>query len=305
MDRRFDIALQGPGLGGEALPGRVLRDVLQVFVEGTTKAVRFAFEGRSSAPGSKPNWLQPAARFDVLQQPGHLLLTAPALENVMPLSFMQADFFADRSVDFSRSAIDLFDDGLQDALAGKADSDRFDDGLVAVYANLSRIFEQGVERLEIVNGHAFAVQRDGLERVQELKRTTPPPQAVRIAGKLDAIRHHDRMFTLVLDSGLALRGVADEVEELRALFGKHAMVEGQAIFRPAGTVLRVDARRLLPATAAEATFWANVPHPLQQAGDARGLRRPQGPRSGINAILGQWPGDESDEVIRAALEDLS
>ena len=32
--------------------------------------------------------------------------------------------------------------------------------------------------------------------------------------------------------------------------------EGQAIFRPAGTVLRVDARRLLPATAAEATFWA-------------------------------------------------
>jgi hypothetical protein len=32
---------------------------------------------------------------------------------------------------------------------------------------------------------------------------------------------------------------------------------------------------------------------------------PQGPRSGINAIFGRWPGDESDEEIMEALERLS
>ena len=33
--------------------------------------------------------------------------------------------------------------------------------------------------------------------------------------------------------------------------------------------------------------------------------QPQGPHSGVNAIIGRWPGDETDEQIAAALEELS
>jgi hypothetical protein len=32
------------------------------------------------------------------------------------------------------------------------------------------------------------------------------------------------------------------------------------------------------------------------------LRRSQGPRSGISAVIGRWPGDESDEDVLEALE---
>jgi hypothetical protein len=39
--------------------------------------------------------------------------------------------------------------------------------------------------------------------------------------------------------------------------------------------------------------------------DRRALHRPQGPDSGVNAIIGRWPGDESDEEIIALLEELS
>ena len=39
--------------------------------------------------------------------------------------------------------------------------------------------------------------------------------------------------------------------------------------------------------------------------DRRSLYQPQGPDSGINAIIGRWPGDESEEEILALLEDLS
>ncbi len=35
------------------------------------------------------------------------------------------------------------------------------------------------------------------------------------------------------------------------------------------------------------------------------FRQPQGPDSGLKAILDQWPGDETDEEIAAALENLS
>jgi hypothetical protein len=35
------------------------------------------------------------------------------------------------------------------------------------------------------------------------------------------------------------------------------------------------------------------------------FRQPQGPDSGLNAILGQWPGDETDDEIAVELENLS
>ena len=34
-------------------------------------------------------------------------------------------------------------------------------------------------------------------------------------------------------------------------------------------------------------------------------RQPQGPDSGLNAVLGKWPGDETDDEIAAELESLS
>jgi hypothetical protein len=39
--------------------------------------------------------------------------------------------------------------------------------------------------------------------------------------------------------------------------------------------------------------------------DIAALHQPQGPDSGINAIIGKWPGDESEEEILAFLEELS
>jgi hypothetical protein len=39
--------------------------------------------------------------------------------------------------------------------------------------------------------------------------------------------------------------------------------------------------------------------------DPRILHRPQGPDSGLNAVMGKWPGDETDEEVLALLEELS
>ena len=39
--------------------------------------------------------------------------------------------------------------------------------------------------------------------------------------------------------------------------------------------------------------------------DRPSLDQPQTPTTGINAIIGRWPGDESEEEILAALEKLS
>jgi len=35
------------------------------------------------------------------------------------------------------------------------------------------------------------------------------------------------------------------------------------------------------------------------------MRKPQGSKSGINAIVGRWPGEETEEEITAILEEVS
>jgi hypothetical protein len=45
--------------------------------------------------------------------------------------------------------------------------------------------------------------------------------------------------------------------------------------------------------------------PLVRKLDLKALHQPQGPDSGLNAVMGKWPGDESEEEILALLEEMS
>lgn len=138
-------------------------------------------------------------------------------------------------------------------------------------------------------------------------RNTPRSQRVRIAGKLDAIRHGDRTFTLVLESGEKIPCVLAEGEPqvLAKLFGKVTVVSGTAQFGLSGTLLRVDADLLQPGGDEDLAMWSETPLPLFDVADARDLRRPQGPCTGINSIIGAWPGDETDDEVFDMLEEMS
>jgi hypothetical protein len=48
-----------------------------------------------------------------------------------------------------------------------------------------------------------------------------------------------------------------------------------------------------------------VPRPLFAPLDLREVMRPQGPTTGINAVIGAWPGNETDEEIFRMLEEMS
>ena len=158
------------------------------------------------------------------------------------------------------------------------------------------IFEQGQpgdQAYIIEQGRVeLWVQREGLR--------------VRLAGQLDTIRHSDRMFTLILDDGQNIRGLAESVDpaQLASLFGQRAVVSGNAVFRPSGSVLRLEIDRLEPA-GAESSVWSHMPRPALGRLESRPPIASQGPRSGVNKIFGRWPGKESEEEVLRALEALS
>jgi hypothetical protein len=281
-----------------------------VVVDGCQQAVRLSVEGRSTAQGKPPAWLERAATFELVglrEGSTVLIVEAPSLSEAAPECFGQADLF--RPVNLSRSCLDLLEESVRDALAALPESDAYDDGLIKTFEGFSRVLRHGVEVLELGGDAPVRIDGTSVEALGRLRRAIPPDQQVRVAGKLDALRHSDRMFTLVLESGTHVRGIAGgdgvDLSTLGELWGRDVVVTGVAKFRPSGSVLRIEAEHIEPADAQALALWSSAPRPVLGALDERALRQPQGPRSGVNAVFGRLADGESDEDIIEALDRLS
>ncbi|HSM50325.1 MAG TPA: hypothetical protein VLA75_02885 [Thermoanaerobaculia bacterium] len=287
---------------------KLLQTALEILVEAVEESVRLRVEGRSKARGSKPGWLERAAGFDVELVEGStsLLMHGKPLAETCPEVFAQSELF--EPLQGNPTGVDVFAAALADVVDGDRDSDLYDDGLLATLMKLDRLFKHGVEAVELVNGRTTYITQDELESVRELRRSIPADQRARVSGTLDALRHSNRTFELVLSEGEKVRGVllseAGEIAEVGTSLGSQVLVEGVAKFRASGRLLRLDAEWLAAATSG-AQIWATPPRPLFPPLEIAETHEPQGPRSGAAAIFGAWPGEETDEEIEVALRELS
>jgi hypothetical protein len=307
----FTIRLIGPTATGSRISGPLLRDLLAMVSEGSRRALRMRVEGRSTAAGRIPDRLEPATEFDFLglsEGSCVVSLEAPTLAQPASQTLGQGNFFLDNA----QTSIGLWSESLTDGLAGKADSDRFDGSMLAEFnKSLCRVFAHAVDSFEIRNGKdavpPLVVRREGIDKINQLRKQTPPPRRIRIAGKLDALEHSDHRLTLILAGGAKVPCWVGHIEEdrLRALWGKDVAISGIAVFRPSGKVLRVEVDAITPANVSDLEIWSFEPEPFEADVDLKALRKPQGPRTGASAVFGQWPGDESDEQIAAYLEEIS
>jgi hypothetical protein len=289
--------------------------VVRAFAHGAAGALRLRIEGRSATRADRlPAWVDYGTDFAVLDftsDPPGIVLGAPSLEEALPERFQQGDLFS--PIDPRDSALSLLATSLQDASAGRVDSDAFDMDLLGVFArDFARLFRGShVESIGMRNGRIDSPRVDldptGLRVLAQLRDRTPRPRRVRLAGQIDVIRYSTCTFVMRLADGSEVRGVLiDEgAETLRPHFGKHVVVEGVAQFRPSGRLLRVDVDRLHAATARDLAAFSAAPRPLEGVGDPRRARRIQSSTTGINAIIGRWPGEESDADVNRILREIS
>jgi hypothetical protein len=117
------------------------------------------------------------------------------------------------------------------------------------------------------------------------------------------VRYSTRSMGLRLDNGEEVRCavVNEEVSELRDYLNKEVTVLGKAVYRPSGTVLRLDVEQILDTTVGRAQF-SSVPSSLEAK--PRSERRVQGTKTGVAAMFGTWPGNETETELLAALTEL-
>jgi len=314
--QRYTLRFPGARTVDGHLPGRVLGALLHVLAHGSAGALLLRAEGRSAVRDDRlPDWVERGTDFVLLNQlegdaPGVVVGALP-LGDALPERFEQGDMFS--PLDPGQSALSLFAASLDEAASGAIDSDAFDDDLLRVFSNdLSKLFRrERVQQLTIQNGRPDAklrsFDRGIVQTMKSLRDRTPRPRRVRLAGRMDVVRYSRSLFTLDLADGSHVRGVLVEArpELLKPHLGEQVVVEGHAQFRPSGRVLRIDVERISPASETDLAVFSIEPRPLSEGIDVRSLRRSQTASTGINAIFGKWPGDESDEDVDEFLSTMS
>jgi len=127
---------------------------------------------------------------------------------------------------------------------------------------------------------------------------------VRVAGRLEAIKLNDHTFTMaVAESLYPINGFAKAVESqiLSTLLGQNVVVSGTAHFTKEGALLILEAAQIGIAKKRDLMIWGEVPKPFRRPFDMSDFKAERG----LSAIIGKWPGDETDEEVQKALEELS
>lgn len=299
---------------GREVPPAVAGSVLNSIGPLVRSSILMAFEGRGSAAHRPPKWLAHASNIRFRRAAGRsnmvFYFAVPTLGEAASELYRQGELWPTRPAP-EDTGFDVLCDVLQDVGAEKTDSDRFDDQLLRKVGTFGKVFKLGAERIAL-SGHRYSARRPvvvtsaTIESAQRLTTSMPRPQAVRLVGTLDMIRVSTQRFAVKLDEGVEVPGVFlnGPMEELRFLLNQRVLITGRVVFRPSGRVLRVDAERVVEG-ADESSIWSQMPAPAQRGFVTRELHKRQGPRSGVAAIIGRWPGDESDEEIEGQLEAIS
>ncbi len=297
---------------GRRLPAAPVGWVLAHLPDVALRTVRMRFEGRSTVRGVRPKWLEGASDIRVIDVHGaddaHIVFECPTLAEGAPELYGQRELWSAKP-EADLTALDLVGDIVQELQRGDRDSQLFDRGLLKSLRPLANAIDAGFTRICLrgKNGRCSAeINHRVFETASEFLTSTPRPQHVRVSGRLDMVRASTSAFGLVLDTGEEVAGVLvdGDVREIGDLLPRPVMVEGTAVFRPSGNVLRLEATSVHETDRIE-RIWSELPRPRESRIERSELIQRQGPRSGIAAIMGAWPGDETDEEIAALLEEIS
>jgi hypothetical protein len=122
---------------------------------------------------------------------------------------------------------------------------------------------------------------------------------VRLEGTLDMVQASDNSFRLRLEDGRTIAGhlVGRPIITLGKVLGRRLLVFGTGQFNAAGEVERVEMDSFIPN---DGQPWTVNSDDLPISEE---VKKEQAVR--LRAVMGCWPGDETDEQINAALEELS
>jgi len=306
VERTFEIC--GPsGLGASPRP-ELVGPVLSRLHDTLVDSVRMGFLHASRTRGRIPHGLEAAADVRFLGMDGSGDDVTKLHFQVARFGDVAAELFGQRQLwddgpKPDQTAFDLLALSLGDVQSKREDSSRYDHGLLNRFAGYRTTLKRGVESICIDGGGVQKAQIDMhlVNASDQLRRQTPPSRRVRLCAKLDMLGVSRKVMGLYLEDGTLVTALwnADEFSGLAGYLDHDVMIEGLAVFRPSGKLLRIDADAIAAAGTGD-SYFSNMP--LPGVADYAAAVRTRPGVSPYKDLLGMIPAEESDEDFLRAME---
>jgi hypothetical protein len=268
----------------------------------------------SRGRGRVSNMLKAAADVRFLGHEGDsdrvtmLHFKVPQFESAAPDLFRQPRLWDDGPKP-EETAFELFGAALQDVMACRADSDAFDRGLLRRIGSYRTLLEHGVDWIGMPDTLAprrGEIHAAVVDAARDLIAATPSSRRVRVVGRLDVIGVSQGVLKLEVLPNVFVTAVWEGdggVDAFKDLLNREVAVEGLGVFRPSGTLLRVDADALVKASSAD-EFFRKVPTAAIVRDYHKLARLRPTEKSAYAEILGSIPAEESEEEFESALRAI-
>lgn len=276
-------------------------------------AVRMGFLHSSRPRGRVSNVLRGAANVRFLGHSGIegdtlLHFAAPTFGSVAADLFEQRVLW-DENPKPEETAFELLAAALHDVAGRRTDSSSFDPGLLRRIGRYKRVLSLGIDRISMpdaARGQDERIDSEVVAAASELYAVLPMPRRVRVTGRLDVMAASRGLLKLAIRPGevvAALWEGSTPIESLREFFNRDIVLEGMGVFRPSGSLLRVDADAVEHASARD-DFFRQLPTASINKDYRNAARLTPGERSVYAQLRGALAGSETDEEFEAALASL-
>lgn len=226
-----------------------------------------------------------------------------------------ADYFAQGQLwedgpKADETAFELFAGAIDDVRSRRAESNRYDLGMLRSIRKYRALFRKdrltGIALPDVSRRTEPRLDTEVLAIARELVDVTPVPRRVRVAGRLDLMGASQGVLKIHVDARAVVTALwqgEEPVEALAPFFNRDVVCEGMGIFRPSGTLLRIDADAIDFASGQVDAF-RQVPIATPKLAFARAayVREADVP---YVSFLGSIPAEESDEDFARAIEEMS
>ncbi len=272
--------------------------------------VRMALTGRSAQVGQPARWLQAAwdVRATGFSRQGSktiIHLALPKLGDAAPKAFEQRNLW-EKDLNPEETALELMGKLVADVHGQVINSDTYDGPMLQRLAGWQGLLQSKIKAVLLPSGSPSSpsiLDDSVVADAMLLSSRIPEARQIRVVGRVDMVRHSTRSMGLRLDDQSEVRCavVNEDIEDLGTYLNKEITILGKAIYRPSGSVLRLDVEQILDTTIGREQF-STISPSLQAI--KRPERKAQTVRSGVSAVFGSWPGEESDEELLSALAEL-
>jgi hypothetical protein len=273
-------------------------------------ALQIRLRGVSLTKGRKKASLAEALRVSLTGiKNGSTILQLNAKQFSKTLEPYQTDLFRQEAQQNlpNHTPVSLFIETFRDATLEGGNQDLLDKALLKELRQFKKAFQGDNEVFVVTNEGTIPVlelKKPDFRKIQELDEEIPDSEPILINGIVEELKYSKLKVKIKTSDGIVDGFLSDELTstEIAQYWGKEVTIVGTAHFKGGGKSV-IEISRIFDAAEGD-KYFSRKPRAETVEQQINRQLKEKGFKNTLADIVGNWPGEETDEEFEEILQDL-